>query len=55
MKTTIIAISLITLLKTIALADVTIIKDLTREIEKGAIIYVDAVNDGYDPSDYLIT
>ena len=53
MKTTIIAISLITLLKTIALADVTIIKDLTREIEKGAIIYVDAVNDGYDPSDYF--
>lgn len=51
--TTIIAILLVLLFETIAIADATIIKNLSRLIEKGSILYIDAVNDGYDSSDYF--
>lgn len=55
MKTTKIAILIILLFETVALADGSIIKDLSRVIEKGSKIYVDAVNDGYDANDNFRT
>jgi hypothetical protein len=55
MKTTLFAISIILLFETIAFAEGTIVKVLSRAIEKGSIIYIDAVNDGYDSSDYFRT
>ncbi len=53
MKTTIITILIILLFESNAFADVTILKKIANPVEKGSIIYIDAVNDGYDSSDYF--